>query len=216
MGFRVIKMPRSEKLGAPVASHPDMLLFYDNKNLITSSEYCDLFPYIFSDIREYSNTAFTFTADTYESTYPKDAIFNALRVGDYIFLKEDTVSEAIKEYAKDKALNIVPVKQGYPACTVLSFGNNAITSDEGMAIALKKVGINVTLISNGSISLPPYQYGFIGGASGVFSDTVYFIGDPMLHRDGEKIANAITHAGYKFKALSDEPLADLGRIIFIE
>ena len=84
-----------------------------------------------------------------------------------------------------------------------------------MAQALSKLGINVTVISNADISLPPYEYGFIGGASGVFGDTVYFLGNPDLHRDGEKIRAAITGAGYKLCALSDEPLYDYGTLIFI-
>ena len=99
---------------------------------------------------------------------------------------------------------------------MLTLGNNAITGDEGMARALTSVGIKVTLISNGDISLPPYDYGFIGGTAGVLGNTVYFLGNPMLYRDGDKIVKAITEAGYKFEALSDEPLSDLGRIIFIE
>ena len=193
-----------------------MLLFCHRGRLITSSEYCESFSYIFSDIRELSSASLTFTSDTQEPIYPRDAVFNALCIGDYIFLKEDTVSEAIKECAKKNGLTAVHVNQGYPACTVLAFGNNAITGDKGMAWALSSVGINVTLISNGDISLPPYEYGFIGGASGVLGDTVYFLGNPDLHRDGKKIRAAITDAGYKLCALSDEPLADLGRIIFIE
>lgn len=215
-GFRVIKMPRSKNLGSSVASHPDMLLFYHNGTLITSSEYCDEIPYIFSDIREFSSTSFIFTSDTQKPSYPQDAIFNALCIGEHVFLKEDTVSDAVKEYTGKRGLTPVAVKQGYPACTVLAFGNNAITADLGMASALSKAGIKVTLISNGDISLPPYEYGFIGGASGVLGKTVYFLGDPMLHRDGAKITGAITDAGYNFLALSDEPLSDLGRIIFIE
>ena len=215
-GFQIIKMPRSASLSAPIASHPDMLVFYHNGCLISSSDYCERYPYIFSDIREFSETSMTFTSESHSPTYPKDAIFNALTVGKHIFYKEDTVSDSLKEYASRKGLITVPVKQGYPACTVLAFGNSAITADEGMAIALKKSGISVTLISNGDISLPPYEYGFIGGASGVYKNTVYFLGNPLLHRDGDKIAAAIADAGYDICPLADEPLADLGRIIFIE
>ena len=52
-GFRIIKMPNSDNLGPAVAAHPDMLLFYHHGNLITSSEYCDKVPYIFSDIKNH-------------------------------------------------------------------------------------------------------------------------------------------------------------------
>ena len=132
-----------------------------------------------------------------------------------IFCKSDTVSKAIIRLAERQRLEICHVKQGYPACTTLAFGNNAITADAGMADALSRKGVKVTLINNGDISLPPYEYGFIGGASAVYENKVYFLGDLSTHRDGVKIRSAIESAGYKVISLSDEPLSDLGGIIFL-
>ena len=77
-------------------------------------------------------------------------------------------------------------------------------------------GINVTLIENGDIQLYPYEYGFIGGAAGVYKNEVYFLGDPATHRDSKKIHDAIINEGFIPIALSDEPLTDLGRILFID
>lgn len=216
-GFQVIKLPRSERLGDAVCSHPDILTFCHGNRIIASADYCERYPYIFSDIRELSaNAEFTFTDDLFEKEYPRDAIFNALVVGDKIFIKTDTASSAVIKYAKEKNLKIISVNQGYPACTVLSFGENAITADRGMAKILSASGIDVTLISNGGISLSPYEYGFIGGACGVYKSTVYFLGDILTHPDGKKICDAIKAGGYEPVSLSDEPLSDLGRIIFID
>ena len=214
--FHVIKMPSFENLGEAVASHPDMLLFADGDTLITSAEYLERYPYIFSDIRERASISMTFTSDTQKKEYPGDAIFNALVCSGRIFLKEDTVSDAVKEYAKRAGLSPVSVKQGYPACTSLAFGNSAITADRGMAKVLRDEGINVTLILDGDISLPPYEYGFIGGCAGVLGNTVYFLGDLSSHRDHIKIEEALRSEGFDFVSLSDEPLRDLGRIIFIK
>ena len=80
---------------------------------------------------------------------------------------------------------------------------------------LTKHGIRVTLIENGDVLLPPYEYGFIGGASGVFGDTVYFLGDVTKHRSYEKIRKACEGEGKDVVSLSDEGLIDLGRIIFL-
>ncbi len=216
-GFLVIKLPASRRLSTPLASHPDMLLFCHSNNIIASAEYCESFPYVFSDIREFSkNARLTFTSDTFSEKYPYDAIFNALVIGENIFLKTDTASAAVKDYAKRKGIKLVNTEQGYPACTVLAFGNSAITADKGMAKILRENGVCITEISNGDVSLPPYEYGFIGGASGVFRDKVYFIGDISTHRDYSVIRKAILDAGYTPVSLSDEPLVDLGRIIFID
>ena len=216
-GFTLIKVPPSRKLSPPIASHPDMLMFYHGESIISSADYCEDASFVFADIREYSDSVrFSFTSDIFSDKYPHDAIFNALVIKDKIFVKVDTISKAILDYAKKEDLKIVPVKQGYPACTTLAFGDSAITADRGMKEALAREGINVTLIENGAISLPPYEYGFIGGCAGVYKNTVYFLGNIELHPDSEKIKTAIENAGYTVRSLSSEPLSDLGRIIFID
>lgn len=216
-GFHVIRLPASKKLGAAVASHPDMLLFYHKNRIITSAEYCDSAPYVFSDIRELlPRVNISFTDESFDAEYPRDAIFNALPVGEYLFCKVDSVSPSLLAYANQAGLKIIPVKQGYPACTTLAFGNAAITADCGMAKALSGAGIKVTLISCGGIELLPYEYGFIGGAAGVFGNTVYFLGNLDSHPDAKLIREAILAEGFCPHSLSDAPLRDLGRIIFID
>ena len=215
-GFFLIKLPPDHNLGTAVQSHPDTLLFYSGGEIITTADYCEDAPYVFTDLREYCQSIkITFTADERRNKYPLDCVMNALVVEDKIFCKSDTVSKAIIRLAERQRLEICHVKQGYPACTTLAFGNNAITADAGMADALSKKGVKVTLINNGDISLPPYEYGFIGGASAVYENKVYFLGDLSTHRDGVKIRSAIESAGYKVISLSDEPLSDLGGIIFL-
>ncbi len=217
LGFKVVELPPSPDLPPPMASHPDMLIFKDEDRIITNTDYCEKYPYIFSDIREFANrTEMTFADEKFGGEYPFDAIFNALVIGKYAFVKEDTVSRALKEYFKSNGTETVNVNQGYPACTVLAFGNNAVTADEGMAKALASKGIAVTLIENGNISLPPYAYGFIGGASGVIGDKVYFIGNYRTHKNADDIDSAIRSAGFTPISLCEGELFDGGRIIFVE
>jgi hypothetical protein len=71
------------------------------------------------------------------------------------------------------------------------------------------------LINDGGISLPPHQYGFIGGASGVVGNRVYFFGNLDLHPDAKIIGEAITSEGFIPVSLSDEELSDFGGIIAI-
>jgi hypothetical protein len=85
----------------------------------------------------------------------------------------------------------------------------------GIANKLRNLGVNVLLIEPGHISLPPYEYGFIGGASGVCGDKVYFLGNIKLHPDGERMEKFIRDAGLIPVNLSDEPLVDLGGLMFI-
>ena len=217
-GFYIIEAKASKSLSAPLASHPDMLFFFHGKTLISSAEYCEENPFIFEDLtRLVPGLKLKLTADVFKKEYPCDAIFNALVIGDKIFLKEDSVSGAILDYAKEKGLLICKTNQGYPACTTLAISESAaVTADFGMAKVLSQSGVAPTLIENGDISLPPYEYGFIGGASGVFRDKVYFIGNYKLHRDCEKIEKALEASHLTPVSLGDFPLLDLGRIIFIE
>ena len=217
-GFYIIEAVGAKGLPTPLSSHPDMLLFAHEKTLISSAEYCDEAPYFFEDIsRLLPGISLKLTAEGFKKEYPYDAIFNALVIGDKIFLKEDSVSLAVKEYAKDNGLELYKVKQGYPACTTLALSDShAVTADEGMAVTLRAAGIKVTLIKNGGISLPPYEYGFIGGASGIYKDRLYFIGDLKTHPDHEKIEAAAREENLTPISLAEGALIDLGRIIFIE
>ena len=84
-----------------------------------------------------------------------------------------------------------------------------------MADILQKHGIRVTLVEAGDVSLPPYKYGFIGGAGEVDEGKLYFFGDPKTHRDGEKIITAAEAEGLTVVPLSSGKLHDLGGILFI-
>ena len=216
-GFEVIKTAKNNSIGEAVSYHPDMLMFYHEGNLITSVYYAEYAESLFSDIRYLSRSAkVCFVDEIQDKKYPHDAIFNALVIGNKMFCKTDTVSKSVLEYAKNKRVEVVHVNQGYPACTVLAISDSsAITADEGMHEVLSNNGINVTLIENGDIHLPPYEYGFIGGAAGVYEDTVYFLGDVKKHRSYEKIRSACESCGKKIVSLSSEELIDLGRIIFL-
>lgn len=210
-GFNLIKLPADCDLGEAVSSHPDTVMFFSGNRIITTADYCDKAAYIFADIREFApNVKITFTSDKRCSLYPKDCIMNALVIGDRIFCKKDNVSKAILDYAKSEGYKIIGVNQGYPACSTLAFGNNAITADRGMAKTLSDEGIDVLLINEGHISLPPYSYGFIGGAGGVYNNVVYFFGNLDLHPDASAIGEFIRSKGFSYFSLSDEPLSDFG------
>ena len=217
-GFHVIRMPANERLGEAVSSHPDMLMLSHGKHIITNAAYCDTGAYAFTEIRELCpDVSIRFADDEMMAKYPHDAIYNALIMGDKIFCREATVSPAVLEYAEDHGLKVINVNQGYPACTVLALSDtSAITADEGMARVLRQSGISVTVIRNGDISLPPYEYDFIGGAAGVHNGHAYFLGNLDTHRDADAIKAACDLAKVSPVSLSDEELVDLGRIIFIE
>lgn len=219
-GYTVLTLPPFPALSPAVASHTDMLICPLGDEVISVADYCDVAAYLFTDLVELlggSGRKVAFTGDVLSAEYPADCRLNVLVMGGYIFLKADTVSPYILEKAEALSLTVVNVKQGYPACTVLRLDAwHAITSDGGMARAMREVGITVCEICDGGILLPPYEYGFIGGCAGVDDGKVYFSGDVTSHPDGEKILAFCRECGIEAVSLSGGPLLDVGGIVFLD
>lgn len=219
LGYRVLTLPPFSRLSEAVASHPDMLLFGIGKEYVSYADYCEEASYVFSDLSlmlRGTGIRLTFTADEVGAVYPNDVGLNALRLGSKLFCRVASASEALLRIAESNGLEIVDVKQGYPACTVLKISESAvITSDKGMAAILEKHGIRVTLIKPGDISLPPHEYGFIGGAGEVLGDKLLFFGNPKTHTNADEIIAAAESEGLTVVALSEGKLRDLGGMCVI-
>ena len=219
-GFRVLSLPPFSHLSEAVASHPDMLIQRIGNEYISYADYCEEASYVFSDLSLLSvgtGARFCFTADEVAPEYPRDVGLNALKIGGKLFIRRASASATLLKTAERHGLEIVDVKQGYPACTVLKLSEEAaITADPGMAKILTKHGIRVTLIEAGGISLPPHEYGFIGGAAEAHDGKLYVYGDLATHPDGEKITAAAEAEGLRVISLTIGVLSDLGGIIFAE
>ena len=218
-GFHALKLTENRRLSAAVASHTDMLVLRIGRELFSTAEYCEENEELFLNIRKLlPSYSLRFTADEQSAEYPDDVALNALVLGKRIFAREKSLSALVKERAERLEYKIINVNQGYPACTALRLNDGAvITADCGMARILTEHGIRVTLIDEGGISLPPYSYGFIGGAAGVFDNKLYFLGDHKTHPSAKSIENAAQREGLTVVDLAPGvTLCDLGGILFFE
>ena len=216
LGFEPILLPASSNLGEAVRSHPDTLICRIGDTLITSADYCEEASYIFSDIRERApHIKIKVASEELSAKYPGDCKLNALISNQRIFLKKDSISDAVISEALAHGLKVISVKQGYPACSALSLGDAIITADEGLIRAAENAETKAYRIECGHISLPPHEYGFIGGATGVFEKRIYFHGDYKLHPSWKTIEEAADERGFELISLSDEPLSDIGGLIFL-
>jgi hypothetical protein len=197
-----------------------MLVFRDGKTLIAPRDYLERNPQIRKKLRSLNGYTLIESDEDCGDKYPSDAKFNAAVIGNNLLAKVDTVARDIISHAEARDLNVIHTKQGYPACTVLiPDGKHVITADGGAARLLSEAGIDVLKIRDSeAIKLPPYSFGFIGGAAGVFEKTVYFVGNLLSHPDGEKILTYINSIG--FEAVSLAPaldfLLDVGGLTFID
>ena len=220
-GFEVIRLPASERLSPPVASHTDMLIAKLRDRLILSHSYIEKHRDTVLRIREaLPDMTVIESEDEPHSDYPNDRIFNSLTIGKYLFINPSPIAREIPRIAEELDLTVCQTKQGYPACVTLGVGDSlAISSDAGMIREIEKRGIDTLYIPESEkILLPPYRCGFIGGAAGVFGDTVYFIGNLASHPSADILESRLHKHGYKAVSLdpSAESLSDLGGILFLE
>ena len=216
-GFQVVALPPSSRLPAPLASHTDMLIARLSKEYVMTADYLDEAPFAIQDIYDLVHPIMHFADEVHGEEYPKDVIFNSLILGARVYARLDSLSPYLKALATRLGYELCDTKQGYPACVVLKLSDEAvITADEGMARLLEADGVRVYRIRAGGIKLPPYEYGFIGGAAGVYQGKVYFLGDAERHPDYDAIMAALDAEGLSAVFLGDGELVDLGGIYFAD
>lgn len=199
-----------ERLDIPVRSHPDMLLFVIDKTVFCYKEYYIKNKELFNSIKNEKYNIIPINKEC-GMKYPEDIALNVLKIGNTLFGKRDCIAKEILEYAKKHGYSFVDVKQGYAACATLVLNSeNAITADTSIKNALEKCGKNVTFISEDKIVLSGYNCGFIGGASAVIDDCVYFFGDINSLKSKEKIVNTITSLNMKIFSVSSGGVYDFG------
>ena len=92
--------------------------------------------------------------------------------------------------------------------------NAVITADHGIANALRTHDVEVLEITPGAISLPGYDYGFIGGSSFLLSpDRLAFTGTLAHHPDFRKITDFLKDHHIEPVYLTEEPIFDIGTAI---
>mgnify|MGYP001609481906 FL=1 len=210
MGYYVREAPLHPKLAGPVKGHPDMMLFSFAKKVI----YEPHLEKIAGLLRD--NGYVCVKGEKIESkNYPKDIIYDACSVGKSIIRYAGKIEKNI-ENLKAK---FIRVKQGYVKCSVVPVDEKSIiTSDKGIndKFCVGNRHACSLRVKPGNIKLPGYGTGFIGGASGVHKDRVFFIGSLKNHPDSHAIRDFIEKRGKKIVELYDGPLYDAGSILFFE
>lgn len=148
--------------------------------------------------------------------YPFNVALNAAFLGDKLLCKESSLNKEVKKFCEKNGIKIINVNQGYTKCSTLVLNERAvITADRGIANTCEKNGVEALLISEGNIKLSGDAYGFIGGASGVIGDTVYFFGNVELHPEFMIISEFIESQQMKYVSLTDKILTDLGGFVLL-
>lgn len=209
-GIEIVTIPDCPALPPPIRSHADMLLFKVNEKLWVAekntSERLDFVP----DGIKFLTDVFSYP-DRLE--YPHDIRFNAALISDFLFCREKYISPVILENVDAK---IVDVRQGYAKCSVCTVNDYSfITADPSLKKAGDKCGLDVLLISSGNITLDGYDYGFIGGASALCGNKLFFFGDIRNHPNYNAIHDFIYKRGVEEIPLCQNQLYDFGGALFV-
>ncbi len=208
-GFLLFSLPPFSRLAAPVASHPDMLMFPFEGRLFVHKAYFAEAENTVLSICEASGLSLCLVNTEVEPIYPHDIALNLFQLGKHL------IGNSIPNEIAALGYSIIHTRQGYAKCSSLVLDHAVITADPSIADAVKKTEAEVLLVAQGGVSLPGYDYGFLGGASGVCGNTVYFCGDIEMHPDEAKIKEFCHAHGYEVVSLTDEPLLDVGTLFFL-
>lgn len=212
MGFEIIHVPLTDKTAEPVSGHPDIQLFLHGKNAFVHPSAP---PDFISSIAEYCHVTVCETELT--TAYPGDVAYNIVSTGSIAIHKAACTEPLIKQYLSDNDIRLINTNQGYTRCSTLIVDDKSIiTADRSVNKSAADAGLNSLLIEPGYIELPGYDYGFIGGASGKFNNTILLTGRIDHHPDYRRIIDFIEARGLALKTLSRNRAIDTGSILIVQ
>lgn len=210
LGIQVYKTLPCCDIQIPVNGHPDMTLHHLGERLFVSAP--NLYPYY----KNLLSDASIIPGNTKPGKhYPNDIAYNIARIGKYAFHKLQSTDFLISEYFRNNGVTLINIPQGYAKCSICMITENAImTSDTIIAKQAKQHGFDVLLIHPGFIRLKGYNYGFLGGASGLIDrHTLAVNGQLAMHPDYNQILAFCQKYDVQIYPLHNEIPEDIGSII---
>ncbi len=210
MGYCLIESAPLSNVNKALKYHPDMQIVKGDNCYICAPECYEYYkPYF-----EMLNIKLVRGSAAPCEKYPLDVCYNVAVVGNYAV---HNFNYTDKQFLKHSSLEHINVKQGYSKCSLCVVSSNAaITSDEAIAKTLANYGIDVLKVSAGNVTLEPFEYGFIGGASGLIDkNKLAFCGDISLHPDYQKIKCFCSKHDVEIINLTSGQLVDVGTITLL-
>ena len=216
IGISLMSVPEHPFYDEPVCGHPDLFAFADGDTVIAhpslSPLLADRFTVITADIPH----------ENARVIYPHDCKLCAVKIGKIVIADFRHLSPTLIRYIESRGYRKIAVKQGYAACNVCTVSDNAlITEDAGIARACTDAGLDVLHLQTHAVNLDGYDYGFIGGASGSFTNekgtsVVTFCGNIAAHPEYARIKDFCEKHRAEILSLGDYPLTDFGSILYID
>ena len=211
LGHTVISSDTVDTFPIPEQKHADMQILPINNDIFLINE-CTVLA------EKLPKERLLFCNKKAGNKYPEDILLNFLYLNNTLYGKLSAIDKNLLDYCKENNIRTVNINQGYARCSTLVLNKKAvITSDLSIEKALKKDGVEVLLISSGSIVLDGYDYGFIGGASGkIEENAIAFFGNVTSHPDYKKIENFCDNHNLSINVICPYmSLTDIGGLVKI-
>lgn len=207
---QVVRTKANTRVLRGLDTHPDILVHpLPSGNLVVDRDNYDYYKEIFP------NKKIIPSHSSLTEKYPGDIHLNAFAFKNIFIHNLKHTDQVILDYYKRAGYDLVNIKQGYTKCSCLVTEDFVITSDGGIYESLRDF-IPIYKIDHGQIKLQNFNYGFIGGASGVLGKKIFFTGNFSHHSSYEEILKIINKYDYEIEILSKDPIEDYGTIFFIK
>lgn len=210
-GIVPVFVPDNPQVDKRLSGHADLSVLHIGGENICLASY--LKGSSFSRSLEEAGFQLFYPSIVQSAVYPGDAQLNMCICGDRLIYNPRTGDNNIVDYLTI-SLGLKPVvcRQGYTKCSVCVVDREAIiTSDRGIAVALRKSGLDVLLISAEGVELDGFGCGFIGGAAfKLCTDVLAFTGRLDEHPDRAAILSFLDSHKVKPLYLTDRPIFDIG------
>ncbi len=194
-----------------ISCHPDIFIYQDEYNLIIA-------PNAPLQLLEFLNVRmvkYIFGKKKVEENFENSVLYNCFSTDHYFFHKAGFTDPSIIKLNRHKEFINLP--QAYTRCSLTHLGNNRfITSDKGIEKKLIQKGLECYYFPPEQISIIDHKNGFLGGTNGLCGNTLFFIGNIDLHKQGLSLRSYIENSGIEIVSLSNSLLYDGGGIIFID
>lgn len=206
---KVVRTRANKKLLRGLDTHTDILVHpFPKGEIVVDRDNFEYYKKIFPDKKILPSHSIL------SKKYPKDVSLNAFTFKNYFIHNLKYTDKFLLDYYKESGYDLVNIKQGYAKCSSLVTDDFIITSDGGIYESLRDF-IPIYKIDHKQIKLQNFNYGFIGGATGVLGKKIFFTGDFSNHSSHEEILKIINKYNYEIEILSDETIEDFGSIYFI-
>ncbi len=205
----IILIPQNPSFDDAVSAHPDMNILQIKDMIFTAA----------STIVRTQKMVRIKNQKRGKLSYPDDVRLNAICVGNDFICRKSSVDDEALKYAETRGMRIINVNQGYVKCNIAvvsEIEKAVITEDEGIKKTLTRAGYDVLKLETHDVRLDPYDYGFIGGASGKFENKLLFTGDIKKHREYDRIKAFCEKYSVELLSLSNERLCDYGSLLVID